>query len=294
MTDVSDYRFTDQELDAENGLYNYNARLYDPFIGRFISPDTIVPEPFNPQSLNRYSYCLNNPLVYVDPSGHIAWSNLFDKIGSMFSSLASKFIEMLAGAGRWIGSIFTADPKENIVVGPDDAGNYYPSGGVEITPSNYNPNNTDPDYRKMSTEAAKKFLLKQTGVDARNIKMPWVNAIGDSAGTNPRTGEVSLYNRAFRSFGYLASTIGHEKIHVDQYNKALLPLVRDKQRTAGTELVAYEWEAENAVKLGLTVDEMISIDDQIESYCNDLDDNYRALYNEGYFDPYKIKGEPND
>jgi RHS repeat-associated protein len=69
-TNTSDYRYTDQEFDSENGLYNYNARLYDPFIGRFITPDTIVPEPYNPQSLNRYSYCLNNPLIYTDPSGH--------------------------------------------------------------------------------------------------------------------------------------------------------------------------------------------------------------------------------
>jgi hypothetical protein len=38
-------------------------------MGRFISPDTIVPEPTNPQSFNRYSYCLNNPLKYIDPSG---------------------------------------------------------------------------------------------------------------------------------------------------------------------------------------------------------------------------------
>jgi RHS repeat-associated protein len=75
-TSTSDYRYTDQELDAENGLYNYNARLYDPFIGRFISPDTIVPEPFNPQSLNRYTYCLNNPLIYVDPSGHVSEEDL--------------------------------------------------------------------------------------------------------------------------------------------------------------------------------------------------------------------------
>ncbi|NLD37296.1 MAG: hypothetical protein GX654_10550, partial [Desulfatiglans sp.] len=66
----TNHLYTDQELDAENGLYNYNARLYDPFIGRFISPDTIVPEPYNPQSLNRYSYVLNNPLIYTDPSGH--------------------------------------------------------------------------------------------------------------------------------------------------------------------------------------------------------------------------------
>lgn len=69
-TTTSDYKFTDQELDAENGLYNYNARLYDPIIGRFISPDTIVPQPYNPQYLNRYSYCLNNPLIYTDPTGH--------------------------------------------------------------------------------------------------------------------------------------------------------------------------------------------------------------------------------
>jgi RHS repeat-associated protein len=50
-TNTSNYKFTDQELDAENGLYNYNARLYDPIIGRFISADPIVPEPYNPQSL---------------------------------------------------------------------------------------------------------------------------------------------------------------------------------------------------------------------------------------------------
>ncbi len=44
--------------------------MYDPFIGRFISADTIVPDFTNPQSLNRYSYVLNNPLIYVDPSGY--------------------------------------------------------------------------------------------------------------------------------------------------------------------------------------------------------------------------------
>jgi len=69
-TIVSDYKFTDQELDSESGLYNYNARLYDPMIGRFISADSIVPDPYDPQSLNRYSYARNNPLKYVDPDGH--------------------------------------------------------------------------------------------------------------------------------------------------------------------------------------------------------------------------------
>ena len=43
-TEVSDYKFTDQELDTSTGLYNYDARLYDPLIGRFISADSIVPK----------------------------------------------------------------------------------------------------------------------------------------------------------------------------------------------------------------------------------------------------------
>jgi hypothetical protein len=44
--------------------------MYNADIGRFLSPDTIVPEPGNPQSLNRYSYVNNNPIRYNDPTGH--------------------------------------------------------------------------------------------------------------------------------------------------------------------------------------------------------------------------------
>jgi RHS repeat-associated protein len=65
----TDKKFTGQ-IEDNTGLYYYNARYYDPEIGRFISADSIVSNPANPQSLNRYSYCLNNPLKYTDPSGH--------------------------------------------------------------------------------------------------------------------------------------------------------------------------------------------------------------------------------
>lgn len=51
------------------GLVNMNARLYDPAVGRFLSPDPFVQAPDNTQNYNRYSYCLNNPLRYVDPMG---------------------------------------------------------------------------------------------------------------------------------------------------------------------------------------------------------------------------------
>ncbi|MBI2849753.1 MAG: RHS repeat-associated core domain-containing protein [Chloroflexi bacterium] len=65
----TDRLFTGQRLDG-TGLYYYGARYYDPAIGRFISPDTIVQNPGNPQGLNRYSYVVNNPLRYTDPTGH--------------------------------------------------------------------------------------------------------------------------------------------------------------------------------------------------------------------------------
>jgi RHS repeat-associated protein len=52
------------------GLIYMNARWYLPGLGRFISADTIVPNPTNPQSWNRYTYTLNNPLRFSDPTGH--------------------------------------------------------------------------------------------------------------------------------------------------------------------------------------------------------------------------------
>jgi hypothetical protein len=48
----------------------YNARWYDPALGRFAQADTLVPEPGNPIAWDRYAYVMNNPLRFVDPSGH--------------------------------------------------------------------------------------------------------------------------------------------------------------------------------------------------------------------------------
>ncbi|MBI4681063.1 MAG: RHS repeat-associated core domain-containing protein [Nitrospirae bacterium] len=64
------YKYTGKEFDAEDGLYYYGARYYDPRLARFISADTIVPRPFYPQSLNRYAYAYNNPIILKDIDGH--------------------------------------------------------------------------------------------------------------------------------------------------------------------------------------------------------------------------------
>jgi RHS repeat-associated protein len=65
--------YTGHEMLPEFGLINMNGRLYDPHLGRFLSCDNYVQEPYSSQSFNRYSYCLNNPLKYTDPDGELWW-----------------------------------------------------------------------------------------------------------------------------------------------------------------------------------------------------------------------------
>lgn len=67
----TDYTFTGQKLDAQSGLMYYVARWYDPQVGRFLSADSIVPEPGEPQDLNRFTYVRNNPLGFIDPTGRV-------------------------------------------------------------------------------------------------------------------------------------------------------------------------------------------------------------------------------
>ena len=79
----TDHLFTDQQQDA-TGLYYYGARYYEPTIGHFISPDTIVPDPTNVMDYQRYMYVRGNPLKYNDPSGRdpldAAWQREFRSV----------------------------------------------------------------------------------------------------------------------------------------------------------------------------------------------------------------------
>ena len=66
--------YTGHEHLLQFGLINMNARLYDPLVGRFLSPDPYVQMPDFTQNFNRFSYALNNPLCYVDEDGEFFWA----------------------------------------------------------------------------------------------------------------------------------------------------------------------------------------------------------------------------
>lgn len=73
-----DRLFTGQRYDAEPGFYDYarpteGTRFYDPHLGQFTQPDSIVPDPMNPLAWNRFGYVYNDPVNLTDLSGHFPW-----------------------------------------------------------------------------------------------------------------------------------------------------------------------------------------------------------------------------
>ena len=68
---ASKFLYTGKEKDS-TGLYYFNARYYDPALMHFIQADTVIGDVYHPLSLNRYSYALNNPYRYTDPTGNYA------------------------------------------------------------------------------------------------------------------------------------------------------------------------------------------------------------------------------
>ncbi len=93
--DVVSHKFTGKELDDSTSLYWYGSRYYDPEIARFTQADTIVPVPGDPQSLNRYSYCRNNPLIYTDPTGH-SFLSFMGSVWNTFSAAWQQTISQIS------------------------------------------------------------------------------------------------------------------------------------------------------------------------------------------------------
>lgn len=102
-----DRGFTGHEHYDRFKIINANARLYDPVIGRFFSPDPFVQVPDFSQSFNRYSYCLNNPVMYNDPTGEVF---VIDDIiaAAAIGAIINGFTQIVAGNVNNVGDFFVA------------------------------------------------------------------------------------------------------------------------------------------------------------------------------------------
>lgn len=108
------YGFTGQYQDAETGLVYFHARYYLPEIGRFMSPDTVVPDSADTMAYDAYAYCRYNPVNLTDPTGHIFQWAIFwaataigAAVGGVMAAVTGQniFLGMLMGAasGALIG-----------------------------------------------------------------------------------------------------------------------------------------------------------------------------------------------
>jgi RHS repeat-associated protein len=83
------FRFTGEALDTGTQMYYLRQRYYDPTSGRFVSRDVLPGTPGNPQTLNRYVYALDAPLVYTDPSGLFSLGGILNSISQTANAIGS-------------------------------------------------------------------------------------------------------------------------------------------------------------------------------------------------------------
>ena len=101
------FRYKGYYYDVETSLYYLTTRYYDPEIGRFISPDSV--DYLDPQSingLNLYAYCMNDPVNYADPSGHLPEWALKLIIGTGFILVGAFVTAATAGTGTVFWTAF--------------------------------------------------------------------------------------------------------------------------------------------------------------------------------------------
>ncbi len=120
------------------GLINMNGRVYDPALARFLSPDPFIANPANSQNYNRYSYCLNNPLKYTDPSGYNAHEKPWD--WDMEPQFAGPFgpRSSTGGWNGWSNPFAGAQAHDFVMMSSFSFNNVYGKGASDIGRALYN------------------------------------------------------------------------------------------------------------------------------------------------------------
>jgi RHS repeat-associated protein len=178
------FKFTGQRqeklLGGVEGLYFYGARWLDPALGRFIQPDSIVQDPYNPQDFDRFAYVHNNPIINTDPSGHMLppCRNSTDPLFTLdlsqmnhgiLGALAVTLIEFVAEVPCTLIVGCRVDLVNAQIIGPtraDTANNLLVVEGVTIDP--FMPE-LGPIFRSFTADNFRYNLMILTGKTAGDV-----------------------------------------------------------------------------------------------------------------------------
>jgi hypothetical protein len=235
------------------------ARWYDPSLNRFLSPDSIIPQPGNPQSLNRYSYVYNNPLGYTDPSGHAPTPNWLTNLQKKISMLANEILRRPAGGTPGSNSWFDTDWAGCVILD-----RYLSGGGGDWTIAN------DPDWEEYMEANPK---LKQ------NMQDHAISTAQDlyAGGWQPQ----AISESSSQKIGNGESIVGYDYLHGSN------SLVGDFQ-IQGTAQLFPEGTGYRA-ELSLTYTWNDIIDDKSETYWSDwVKNTFAEIITMGKATPYNI------
>ena len=99
--DGSLFGYTGEPQDPASGLTYLRARYYHPALGRFLTPDAIVPDVLNGQAWNAYAYVYNDPINLVDPSGYAPWDGPVDRIREIAGNAWRSVKDGFGRANQW-------------------------------------------------------------------------------------------------------------------------------------------------------------------------------------------------
>ena len=204
-TPMFDRGFTGHEHLYAFGLINMNGRLYDPILGRMLSPDVVIQDEQSSQAYNRYSYCFNNPLRFTDPSGYMVRGS---------SSLFNGFTLFLYESPHNKGVLFNTDealgqqlPKIE-PFGEEEKKAYI---AYRNTVFSYNTK----EFKTIQTE----LIRLENAEEMFRIRMgenTTSKAGGGNFIYNKETGEFDVNIADYGDFSTMGK-IAHELKHADQY-----------------------------------------------------------------------------
>jgi RHS repeat-associated protein len=201
--------FTGQLKDGASGLHFYNARYYDSVLGRFLSPDSIVPNPRDARDFNRFTYVTSNPLKYTDPNGHDPCSGQGTECwASVDPALLTGYMAspITSASGEPPGT--PAAPSVTTYTGAD--GHLYE---VTVIPVILVVNPLLPDGSYLFSSEAQYFLVPYTIVDNGGCSGALQCVFGRGRSFAPPGQMINTQERSLQNAGLIAHEVFH---HVEQ------------------------------------------------------------------------------
>ena len=262
---ATDRGYTGHEHLDEFGLINMNGRMYDPMLGRMLSPDIVVQQTDYTQSYNRYSYCFNNPLRFTDPSGYVVRGTT-----SSFRSLSLSFHESYSDNGAFFNTDDALGQQLPIIepMGEEEDAAYNAFRKEVFSDEKYSEVQAEIELLESAEEVFRLRMGKNTTSEAG----------GGNFIYNKETGEFDVNIADYGDFSTMGK-LAHEFKHLYQYMKGELAFDISGDGKFGKPIAYDIFDEYDAYKRQSLFDEKTISIDVINNRYRKLNQTRTSIYN---------------